>query len=150
MNKLLQALVLVALGLLSQSTLAQTQPVDLSGASFKPQMAVAGKPLQLHGATIRYKAIVKVYALGLYLPPKASRLKAITDLPGPKRVHAVLLRDITGVEFGKSDQESASKEDFMSSITQIARLGEVLSARRQLQESEPFTDAPFFNGVLKL
>ncbi len=154
MNKLFHALLLLALGLLSQNTLAQAQPVVLSGASFEPRMAVASKPLLLNGAAIRYKAIVKVYAVGLYLTAKASSLKAVTDMPSPKRVHAVMLRDVTGAELGKSFtksyQESASKEDLMSAITQIARLGEVLSARRQIKEGESFADAPFFNGMLKL
>ena len=177
MNKLLVALALAALGLLAQAANAQAQPLELAGVKFEPQVAVAGKPLQLNGAGIRYKAIVKVYAVGLYLPSKASSFKAISELPGPKRVHAVMLRDVSGSELGKSFtksyQESASKEDFMSSITQIARLGEVLSARRQIKEGEsfsfdwvpgqgtfllingesvgePFAGAAFFSGMLKL
>jgi hypothetical protein len=132
--------------------LARAQAVELSGVVFEPQIALAGKTLVLNGAAIRYKAVVQVYAVGLYLPGKMNSAKAVLESSGPRRVHGVMLRDVSGAELGKtftkSFEQNATREDLMASITQIARLGEVFSARKQLKSGESFTGAGFFNGVL--
>ncbi len=157
--------------------LARAQAVELGGVVFEPQIALAGKTLVLNGAAIRYKAVVQVYAVGLYLPGKMNSAKAVLESSGPRRVHDVMLRDVSGAELGKtftkSFEQNATREDLMASITQIARLGEVFSARKQLKSGEsftfdwipgvgtvmslsgqpvgePFAGAGFFNGMLKL
>lgn len=88
-----------------------------------------------------------------------------------------MLRDVSGAELGKtftkSFEQNTTREDLMASITQIAKLGEVFSARKQLKQGdsftfdwvpgvgtvmsisgqpvgEPFAGAGFFNGMLKL
>jgi Chalcone isomerase-like len=169
------ALLLASLGFAMAA--AHAQPVDLSGVSFEPQLPLAGKTLVLNGAAIRYKAVVKVYAVGLYLTGKVNTAKAAHDMAGPKRVAVTMLRDISGVELGKSFsknfEENATREDFMASIQQIARLGEVFAARKQLKTGdsftldwvpgtgtvlsingqsvgEPFVGPGFYNGMLKL
>jgi hypothetical protein len=42
---------------------------------------------------------VQVYAIGLYLPQKASRPAAILEQPGPKRVSIHMLRDVSADAF---------------------------------------------------
>jgi hypothetical protein len=73
--------------------LARAQAVELGGVVFEPQIALAGKTLVLNGAAIRYKAVVQVYAVGLYLPGKMNSAKAVLESSGPRRVHGVMLRD---------------------------------------------------------
>lgn len=158
-------------------SIASAQAVDLSGAVFEPQVPLAGKTLVLNGAAIRYRAVVKVYAVGLYLPSKMNSAKAVLESTGPRRIHGVMLRDVGGAELGKSFtksfEENTTREDLMASIQQIARLGEVFSARKQLKAGDsfsfdwipgsgtvmsingqpvgdPFPGAGFFNGMLKL
>ena len=56
---------------------AQNQ-VDAGGVKFDPRVTVQGQSLQLNGAGVRYKAIFKVYAAGLYLPQKADTPEAVS------------------------------------------------------------------------
>ena len=46
------------------------QAVELAGARLDDVAQVGGRELRLHGAGVRYKAVFKVYALGLYLANK--------------------------------------------------------------------------------
>lgn len=122
---------------------AAAQPVDLAGAKFEPQVQVGGSVLGLNGAAIRYKVVFKVYAIGLYLPAKAGTLAAAVDQPGPKRIHAVMLRDISGSELGKNFtsnfEANASREEFAGSISQIFRFGELFSSRKMMKAGDSFT-----------
>ena len=122
---------------------AAAQPVDLAGAKFEPQVLVGGSLLGLNGAAIRYKVVFKVYAIGLYLPAKAGTLAAAVDQPGPKRIHAVMLRDISGSELGKNFtsnfEANASREEFAGSISQIFRFGELFSSRKMMKAGDSFT-----------
>lgn len=122
---------------------ALAQPVDLAGAKFEQQAQVGGSSLGLNGAAIRYKVVFKVYAIGLYLPAKASTLAAAVEQPGPKRIHAVMLRDISGSELGKNFtsnfEANATREEFAGSISQIFRFGELFSSRKMMKAGDSFT-----------
>lgn len=75
--------------LLSVSGLApgllKAQGVELAGVVFEPQVTVAGKSLVLNGAAIRYKTLVQVYAVGLYLPAKMNSAKAVLESGAARR-----------------------------------------------------------------
>ena len=45
---------------------------EVGGVKLDDQLSVAGAPLVLNGAGVRYKAVFKVYAAGLYLGRKAA------------------------------------------------------------------------------
>ena len=88
---------LAAALLLGITLLAQAQsPVTLAGVRYEPRLTVANTPLELNGAGIRYKFVIKVYTAGLYLATKAGTPEAALSAPGPKRIHFVMLRDIDG------------------------------------------------------
>ncbi len=57
--------------------------------------------LQLNGAGVRYKAIFKVYAAGLYLTAKASTPEAVIAAGGARRLQIVMLREIDAEELGR-------------------------------------------------
>lgn len=168
---------IAALALGAAALGAAAQPVDLAGAKFEPQVQVAGATLGLNGAAIRYKVVFKVYAVGLYLPAKATTLNAVVAQPGPKRVHAVMLRDVTGSELGKNFahhfEANTTREEFAASISQIFRFGELFASRKMMKagesftldwtpglgtiisingvpQGEPYPGAAFYNGMLKL
>ena len=63
--RLLALLLIVALTALCRPASAAT--IELAGVQLEDKVTVAGKPLVLNGAGIRYKAIFKVYTAGLYL-----------------------------------------------------------------------------------
>lgn len=122
---------------------AAAQPVDLAGAKFEPHAQVGGTSLSLNGAAIRYKVVFKVYAIGLYLPAKAGTMAAAVDQSGPKRIHAVMLRDVSGSELGKSFtsnfEANATREEFAGSISHIFRFGELFSSRKMMKAGDSFT-----------
>jgi hypothetical protein len=174
------ALCSVALGAGAQApahTPAAPQAVDVGGVKFEPLIQLAGKPLLLNGTAVRFKVVFRVYALALYLPAKAGSTAAVLEQPGPKRVHVVMLRDITGAELGKnfsrSFEENATRAEFMASVQHIFRFGELFATRKLLRAGDsftldwipgtgtvlsingvpdgaPYTGEGFYNGLLKI
>jgi len=122
---------------------AQPQPVELAGVKYAPTMTLAGNTLQLNGAGIRYKFVVKVYTAGLYLANKVSTPEAVIAAPGPKHVHVVMLRDIDGNELGKlftrGMQDNSSRDDFSKSIPGTLRMADIFSAKKKLAAGESFS-----------
>jgi len=68
---------------------------EVAGVSFEDQLSLANQTLVLNGAGVRVKMIIKVYALGLYVPRKGNTPEAILTQPGPKSVRIVMLRDVS-------------------------------------------------------
>ncbi|PTT78616.1 hypothetical protein DBR42_23105 [Pelomonas sp. HMWF004] len=159
------------------SALASAQTIELAGVKFEPQAQVAGQALVLNGAAIRYKAIFKVYAIGLYLPAKTASAKEITESNAPRRVHVVMLREVGGSELGRNFTEhfgdNVTPDEFRSCIPQVFRFGELFSGRKSMKagdsftlewvpgkgtliyingvlQGEPYEGATFFSGMLKL
>ena len=119
------------------------QGMELSGVKYPPTVALAGSTLQLNGAGIRYRFIIKVYTAGLYTATKAATPEAALGQGGPKRLHVVMLRDIDGNELGKlftrGMQDNASKEDFSKSIPGTLRIADIFAVKKKLQAGENFT-----------
>ena len=156
---------------------AWAQHTDVAGVRFEHQVQVGGQALQLNGAGIRYKAIFKVYAAGLYLAAKAGTPDAVLATPGAKRIQVVLLRTIDANEFGKilsaGIQNNSSREEFLAALPGILRMGEASSQYKQLvagdtmtvewvpaigttlyvkgkPEVGPYKDQAFFNAMAKI
>lgn len=128
---------------LALSATAKAQPIEASGVRFDAEHTVANTKLVLNGAGTRYRAVFKVYAAGLYLPKKVNSTDAVLNLPGPKRLHIVMLRDIDANDLGRlftrGMQENASKEDFSKSIPGTLRIAEIFSTKRKLVGGENFS-----------
>jgi len=67
---------------------------EVGSAKFEDTQSVAGQNLVLNGAGMRVKMIIKVYALGLYLPQPEADPLAVMSADVPQRVQMVLLRDV--------------------------------------------------------
>lgn len=121
---------------------ATAQPVELAGVRFPASATVAGTPLPLNGAGIRYRFVIKVYAAGLYLTGKAATPEAVIAMPGPKRLHIVMLRDIDANELGRlftrGMQDNSPKEEFSRSIAGTLRMAEIFSTQKKLSAGENF------------
>lgn len=94
----------LALGLLLASALssvAQAAQV-VAGVTFEDRCEVAGKTLVLNGAGLRTKLIIKVYAVGLYLPGRDQNPTSVLAQPGPKSVHITMLRDVRGSDLSEA------------------------------------------------
>ena len=117
--------------------------VEVAGVKFNTVEDIGGQKLQLNGAGIRYKAIFKVYAAGLYLSAKATTPEAVIALPGPKRLHIVALRDLDGNDLGKlfykGMESNTTREEFVKAINGVLKIGELFATKKELKKGESFS-----------
>jgi hypothetical protein len=130
-----------ALGaLLAAFTIGASAQVNLAGSKFDAETTVGGQKLTLNGAGIRYKAMFKVYAAGLYTPKKMTHNEEVLDTKVAKRLQLVALRDVSGEEFGKlfarAVEENATREEFSKSISEVVRMGEIFSMGKQFGKGD--------------
>ena len=138
----LARLLVLSLGLFA-ATLLHAQPLDVAGVKYERALTLAGTPLQLNGAGVRYKVIFKVYTAGLYLGAKAGTPETVLAAPGPKRLHIVMLREIDANELGKlftkGMEQNAPREEFSKSIAGVLRMSDIFSAKKKLAVGENFS-----------
>ncbi|HEY1129313.1 MAG TPA: chalcone isomerase family protein [Roseateles sp.] len=141
MRAFIVAALLAAAGLCGGT--ARAQAVEVANVKYEPTIDLAGQKLQLNGAGIRYKFVVKVYTAGLYLTHKASTTPEVLATAGPKRIHIQMLRDIDGNELGKlftkGIEANVTREEFSKSINGVLKLSEVFASRKQLNSGENFS-----------
>ena len=115
---------------------------EVGGVKFDNSLQVGNAKLQLNGAGVRYKAIFKVYAAGLYLSGKAGTPEAVLATPGPRLMKIVMLREIDANELGKlftkGMEQNAPREEFSRSISGIMQMSEIFSSRKSLKAGEWF------------
>jgi hypothetical protein len=168
---------LVAAGTLGGAA-AGAETVEVANVKYETTNDLAGQKLQLNGAGIRYKFVVKVYTAGLYLTQKVGTTQEVLAAPGPKRIHIQMLRDIDGNELGKlftkGMEANAPREEFIKCINGVLKLSEVFASRKQLNNgdsfsvdyvpglgstlsvngksmmSEPIKEPEFFNALLRI
>lgn len=108
---------------------ALAQTVDAGGAKLDTTTDLAGQKLQLNGYGVRYRAVFKVYAIGLYLKAKADAPDAVIKMDGAKRVTLKLLRDVDGKDLGKAFTDGMQKnmlpEERAKAINGIFKFGKV-------------------------
>lgn len=130
----------LALGLLAA---IPASALEVAGVNYPPQFTVAGKPLALNGAGIRYRFVVKVYTAGLYLPAKADTPEQILAMPGPKRLHIQMLREIDANTLGKlftrGMEDNSSRAEFGKAIPGTLKLSELFVAKKKLTAGENFS-----------
>ena len=129
-----------ALSLMTAITMAQ--PVELSGIKFDSPIELRGTKLELNGAGIRYKVVVKVYAAGLYLTKKASTLEEVLAAPGPKRMAITVLRDVDSAELGKlftrGVEDNTPRSEMSKLVPGLIRMGQIFSDHKKLLTGENF------------
>ncbi|SFP47656.1 Chalcone isomerase-like [Variovorax sp. PDC80] len=118
-------------------------PVEVAGVKLEDNLELRGTPLQLNGAGVRYKAILKVYTAGLYMGRKASTTEEALAVPGPKRVAITMLRDIDANELGKlfikGVEDNSPKSEMGQLIPGLLRMGQMFADQKQLKAGDTFT-----------
>lgn len=113
---------------------------EVGGVKLDDQLSVAGAPLVLNGAGVRYKAVFKVYAAGLYLGRKAASTEDVLGAPGPKRLQLVMLRDIESAELGKlfarGVEDNASRAEMARLIPGLLRMSQMFFDQKRLGPSD--------------
>lgn len=133
---------LLAVGSLGGTT-AWAETVEVANVKFETPVDVAGQKLQLNGAGVRYKFVVKVYAAALYLPQKSGTPAEVLAMPGPKRILIHMLRDIDGNELGKlftkGIEANVTRDEFAKTINGVLKLSEMFASRKQLNSGDAFS-----------
>lgn len=156
---------------------AMAATVDVGGVKMEGTTDVKGSPLVLNGAGVRYKAVFKVYAAGLYLGKKSTNPDEVLTAPGAKRMHITMLREIDSNELGKlftrGVQDNAPKTEMSKLVPGLIKMGQVFSDQKKLQagdvftidwipgtgtvitvkgvpQGEPFKEPEFFNALMRI
>ena len=151
--------------------------MTVSGVKFDETTDLRGAKAQLNGAGVRYKAIFKVYAAGLYLPKKAGTTEEVLAIPGAKRMSITMLREIDTGELGKlftrGVEDNMDKAAFSKIIPGVIRMSQIFSDFKKLNpgenfmidwvpgtgtvitvkgvpQGEPFKEPEFFNALLRI
>ena len=151
--------------------------VTVAGVKYEPTTELRGNKLQLNGAGVRYKAIFKVYAAGLYLSKKAGSTEEVLGAPGAKHMHITMLREIDSSELGKlfsrGIEDNMDKTAFSKLVPGVLRMSQIFSEHKKLasgdtftldwipgtgtvilvkgvQQGEPFKEPEFYNALLRI
>ncbi|HNF89044.1 MAG TPA: chalcone isomerase family protein [Thiobacillaceae bacterium] len=90
---------LAVLGLAACLLALPAWAAEVGGVRFEDRARVGEADLALNGAGVRAVFVIKVYALGLYLPkPSRDAVQAIA-MPGPKRLRLATLREVEAERF---------------------------------------------------
>ena len=134
---------MTALAALTISFTAAAATIDVGGAKIEDAVELQGSKLQLNGAGVRYRAVFKVYAAGLYLSKKAATPDEVFAAPGPKRMSITLLREIDsndlGKAFTKGFEENSPKNEMPKLIPGLIRMGQIFSDQKKMMAGENFT-----------
>ncbi|AVO49059.1 hypothetical protein C6568_07165 [Melaminivora suipulveris] len=118
------------------------EPVQAGGVSFAPTALVDGRTLMLNGAGVRYKAVFKVYAAGLYLEKKAATAAEVLGHKGAKRLAVTMLRDIDSSELGKlfsrGMEDNLDRSTFSRLVPGVLRMSQIFSEHKMLKAGDTF------------
>lgn len=116
---------------------------EVAGVKFEETVHVADAPLLLNGAGIRYMAIFKILAAGLYLSKKSSTTEAAYAAPGPKRIQMVMLVDMDANKFSrefiKSFTSSIGKTPMSRLIPGLTRMGALIDGHGRFARGDTIT-----------
>ena len=122
---------------------AAAATVDVGGAKIEDAVDLQGSKLQLNGAGVRYRAVFKVYAAGLYVGKKVGTPEEVFAAAGPKRMSITLLRDIDSNELGKAFtkgfEENSSKSELSKLVPGLIKMGQIFSDQKKMTVGENFT-----------
>jgi hypothetical protein len=126
---------------------------------------------------VRYKAVFKVYAAGLYLTKKASTAEEVMVATGPKRLSITMLREIDSAELGKlftrGVEDNSPRSEMSKLIPGLMRMSQIFSDQKKLLpgenfliewvpgtgtvitvkgkvQGEPFKEPEFFNALMRI
>ena len=137
MRKSLQALFVTAALSLAGNALAT---VDVSGIKLEETITLAGAPLRLNGAGIRYKGPFKVYVGDLYTSKPVKSFEELLAAPGPKRLSMTFLREINSVDFGKmltrGIEDNIPKSEMSKIIPGMIKMGDIFASNKSFAPGE--------------
>ena len=127
-------------GALLAMAVSSAYAATVGGVKYDDTLKVGGKELQLNGAGVRTKFIVKVFTLGLYLQDKQSSTEEIFKSDTPRRIRLAMLRDVSSEDFGNAfmtgiNQNSTTAEK-AKIAHQIGKYGELFASLEGLKKGD--------------
>lgn len=177
MNRMNRWLVLAAFGLAGAMSPVWASNTEIVGVRYDTTAKVEGQSLVLNGSGLSYKALQKVYTVGLYTPQRGNTTDSVLTMPGPKQLKFVMLVHMRVDELGKliarGVEQNSSREEFMRLIPSTIDMGRVFSKMKRMSPGDtitieyvprrgtvffvngqatgmPITEPEFFNAVLKV
>jgi hypothetical protein len=122
------------------SCMAHAQSADTVGVHYNAAIKVEGTPLTLNGTGVSYRAVAKLYTVGLYVPQKSSKADVIFSADGPKELRFVMLQGMRVDEIGKvitkGIESNSTREEFFRLIPAIRTMGEQFSRIRRMNPND--------------
>lgn len=166
-----------AIALCTALAIPSAHALEVSGVKYDETLDISGEKLQLNGAGIRYKAIFKVYTMGLYTAKKAGTTEEVLAQAGNKRIAITMLREIDAGELGRlftrGIEDNNARADTTRSLGDVLRMSQLFSEYKSLKQGdtlvvdlikgtgiqisikgkpagEPFKDPAFFKLMLNI
>ena len=115
----------------------------VDGVTLADTAVVGGQKLQLNGAGFRKRGYFKTDVSAIYTAQPANSLEALTKMPGAKRIHLYLLKDIPGATISRyfiSDFKLVSTEaEFKQLINEIGLVGAMYGSVGQVRRGDVVT-----------
>ncbi len=120
-------------GLIGQASATNT---EIAGVHYEPKVSVEGQQLQLNGSGLSYKALQKVYTVGLYTAHKSHKTEEVLAMDGPKQLKFVMLVSMRIDELGKliarGLEANSQRDEFMRLIPSTVDMGRTFSKLRRM------------------
>ena len=119
---------LLSMGALAMALAMPVHAMDVGGVKIDDTAVVAGKTLQLNGASMRQILFIKIYAIGLYVEKKSSSAADILAANTAKRVALYIQREVNSDEFGQLFITSMNKNSSKEEKAKVVSNPKVISA----------------------
>lgn len=108
----------------------------VAGVNFDEQFNLANQALVLNGVGVRVKLIIKVYAVGLYVPQKGGDPASILEQSGPKSIRIVMLRNVSAEQLTEALMQGINDNVLPAERSGLqSRLDELEAAMRRAGEA---------------
>lgn len=132
----LRQVLAVALATAALGSPAWAVNTEIAGVRYEPTIKVEGQTLQLNGSGLSYKALQKVYTVGLYVARKGTTADEVLKAPGPKQLRFVMLVPMRVDELGKliarGIEANSSREEFRQLIPATVEMGRIFSHMKRM------------------
>lgn len=122
---------------------AQAANTEIVGVRYAPTLKVEGQDLVLNGAGISYRALQKVYTIGLYTPKKSNNTAELVAQKGAKQLRFVMLVPMRVDELGKliarGIEANSTRAEFMELIPSTIEMGRIFSRMKRMVPGDVIT-----------
>ena len=122
--------------------MAQVQegPRIVEGQPFANRVRLVDTEILLNGTGVRAVAWFKGYAVGLYLPERATTLAQVLAQDGPKRLQLRMLQDVPAAEFvkalNKGMERNSQAQAWPELVPRVQRLAEQITASGRVRKGD--------------